>query len=137
MGPEAALLSARFAEYQSTRVFGRLESPREDPIYVAASVRSHFENLEALRREPRRPRFWARVFRVLRRSPVPELRSGKDAPRALASHVAAEIVPVEGGPVVATPRAFQAEPWVPDEAPGLDRARFGLAGMPFRWEGRQ
>jgi len=40
LGPEAAILSARMAEFRALRAYGRLELPHETPMYVEVALRT-------------------------------------------------------------------------------------------------
>ncbi|HTZ61631.1 MAG TPA: hypothetical protein VMC82_03185 [Thermoplasmata archaeon] len=58
MGPEAALLSARLAEYRATRLDREAELPAESPMWLEAAVRAGADD-DARERES--VSLWARL----------------------------------------------------------------------------
>jgi hypothetical protein len=71
MGPEAAVLTARLAEYHAGQLRdGAKAAPRDDPIYVAAA-QARLNEFVGTGREVR-PRRWARLRRALGRDRTPD-----------------------------------------------------------------
>lgn len=112
MGPEATLLAGRLAEYRATQVYGNLESPHEDPIYVAASVYAHLADAVEVARYPRGPGVWARLRVALRLRPR---RRGE---------ATASLLGLAAGPMGTLEET--------DRAAGLDGIAVPLAGLPLR-----
>lgn len=86
MGPEAAMLSARLAQYTSSRDYATLEYQRENSLYVEASVQVAAWDSAERNRLHRREGLWAALRTALHggakaAAPRPEAARGQPEPR--------------------------------------------------------
>lgn len=117
MGPEAAMLSARLAEYRATKTWGNLEFPDEDPIYVVASVYAHRGDGVRHGGYPRRRPIWARLRVTLHLVSRRKVREAEP------------VVGIAGAPIGKLPEVGRVA--------GADGTGGLLAGMPLRWEAQR
>lgn len=114
MGPEAALLSARLADYRVTKVRGEFGSACRDPMCVAAAVQMHWEDAARGGRYLPRPGVRARLRLALRLFP------GRTRPRAEPA------LPISAAPI-AELKEF-------DRAAERDEDTVSIAFLPLRRE---